>query len=170
MPLAGVIVFASLTLACARQPQTVPLVEYTDPDAGFAIRYPQGWTKTTAGSEIRFAPADAQTDGEFVSIFTVPASGGRSEMEIRRQVYALLPIYGVSGFQQDPRTTPDTLWMKFEVTGSTRGVEWASVGVAAAGSARLQIAVCAKPLQRYRQEQKQCDEIARSFRPGNLNP
>lgn len=168
--LAVAMTLALLTVACTRQPQTPALVEYHDPETGFTIRHPQGWPMTTAGPEARFAPADPQSVGEFVSIFTVPVSREPSEMEIRRQVFGLLPIYGVSGFQQDPRTTPQTLWFKFEVTGSTGGVEWASVGVAAAGKARLQIAVCAKPLRRYREGQKQCDEIIRSFRPGTLSP
>ena len=101
-------------------------------------------------------------------MFTVTSEGGATEASLRRIVFALLPIHGVSGFQQDPRTTADTLWFKFEVTGSSGGVEWASIGVAAAGAARTQVAVCAKPLPAWREGQKQCDEVIRSFQPGSL--
>src|SRR5438552_332267 len=81
----------------------------------------------------------------------------------------LLPVQGVSGFQQDARTTTQALWYKFEVTGTSAGREWASVGVLVSGDVRYHIAVCAKPLQQWRSGQKQCDEVIRTFQPGNLN-
>jgi len=147
-------------------------VEYQDEATGFSLRLPAGWERqTAAGSdEARFVPPEAGSQAEFLSVFTVPSPDGRSESSIRRIVFTLLPIYGVSGFQQDPRTSDEILWFKFEVTGSSGGVEWASVGVAAAGAARTQVAVCAKPLPRWRDGQTQCDLVIRSFRPGPLGP
>jgi hypothetical protein len=121
------------------------------------------------GPEARFVPRGAEPQSpEFISVFTVPSAGPPSEAEIRRQVFTLLPIQGVSGFQQDPRTTADALWYRFELTGSSGSTEWALVGAAAAGRAKMQIAVCAKPLEKWRQGQKQCDEVVRSFVPGDL--
>jgi len=84
-------------------------------------------------------------------------------------VFEVLPVQGVSGFQQDARTTAQALWYKFEVTGTSAGREWASVGVLVSGDVRYHIAVCAKPLQQWRSGQKQCDEVIRTFQPGNLN-
>lgn len=114
-------------------------------------------------------PGSPEGSAEFISIFSVKAPSGNTEPEIRRQVFALLPIHGVSGFQQDARTTADVLWFRFEVTGSSGGTEWASVGVVAAGKTRMQVAVCAKPLRQWRQGQRQCDDVIRSFRPGDLS-
>lgn len=102
-------------------------------------------------------------------MFTLPSAEKLSEPGIRRQVFTLLPVQGVSGFQRDGRTTAETLWYKFEVTGSTEGTEWASVGVVTAGPARFHVAVCAKPLTQWRDGQKQCDEVIRTFRPGALD-
>ncbi|MDQ7844316.1 MAG: hypothetical protein QN141_04725 [Armatimonadota bacterium] len=158
-----------MAAGCSRP--TPAFVEYQDDAAGFSLRLPAGWVRRTAGpGEARFTPPEADTGAEFLSVFTVPSPDGRSESSIRRIVFSLLPIYGVSGFQQDPRTSDEILWFKFEVTGSSDGVEWASVGVAAAGAARTQVAVCAKPLPRWRDGQKECDNAIRSFRPGPLGP
>jgi len=164
--------FAIVLLAgCARAPAPAALVSYRDDRLGFAILRPQGWQRAagTPESEVRFVPPGGAPEGaEFITVVTVPTPGGPSELEIRRQVFSLLAIHGVSGFQQDPRTTADVLWYKFEVTGTAAGTEWASVGVAAAGRARMQIAVCATPLPRWRQGQKACDQVVRSFTPGDL--
>lgn len=119
---------------------------------------------------MRFVPRGAEAQSaEFISVFTVPAeSSPPSEMEIRRRVFSLLPVYGVSGFQRDPRTTAEVLWYRFELTGSSGSTEWALVGAAASGAARMQLAVCAKPLDAWRHGQAQCDQVVRSFVPGDL--
>lgn len=166
------LVVPALVAGCSRPPAAPAFVDYRDEAAGFALRLPTGWERDPAGTpdEVRFLPRPATggTAAEFLSVFTVPSEGGATEASLRRIVFALLAIHGVSGFQQDPRTTPDALWFKFEVTGSTAGVEWASIGVAVGGASRTQVAICAKPLPAWREGQKQCDEVIRSFRPGPL--
>jgi len=169
--LAAILPLILFLAACSRPPAPPALTEYRDESAGFSIRHPQGWQRApgVADAEVRFVPPGSpEGAAEFISVFSVKSANANSEPEIRRQVFALLPIHGVSGFQQDARTTADILWFRFEVTGSTGGTEWASVGVVAAGKARMQVAVCAKPLPQWRQGQRQCDEVIRSFRPGDL--
>lgn len=162
-----------LAAACARSTPAA-LVEYRDGSSGFVVRYPQGWTPVAdrGRSATWFVPSNRTTtpgeSPEFIVVFTVPAGEKLSEPEIRRQVFTRLPVQGVSGFQRDGRTTAETLWYKFEVTGSTEGTEWASVGVVASGPARFHVAVCAKPLPQWREGQKQCDEVIRTFQPGGL--
>ncbi|HET6947246.1 MAG TPA: hypothetical protein VFJ45_05470 [bacterium] len=161
-----------LAAGCSRPPAAPAFVDYSDEQTGFAIRHPAGWVRDAAGApgEQRFVPPQSRAGvpAEFIIVFTVPSEGGATEASLRRIVFALLPIHGVSGFQQDPRTTADTLWFKFEVTGSSGGVEWASIGVAVGGASRTQVAICAKPLPAWREGQKQCDEVIRSFQPGSL--
>ncbi|HXF83013.1 MAG TPA: hypothetical protein VNN19_09710 [bacterium] len=161
------ILIVTFAAACSRPPAPA-LVEYRDEQHGFALRHPAPWRRdpAAAAGEVRFVPpGEVRSPGEFISVFTVPADGPPTEAVLRRVVFGLLPIHGVSGFQQDPRTTPRALWHKFEVAGTTSGVEWASVGVAVGTAERTQVAICAKPLAAWREGQKVCDEIIRSFRP-----
>lgn len=171
---ATILIFAtSLVTGCGRTAGP-PLVEYRDKPSGFIVQYPSGWAKAdTDGSVVRFVPPEAAgaagDAAEFVAVFTFPATQKLTDPEIRRQVFTLLPVHGVSGLQQDPRTTAETLWYKFEVTGTSGGVEWAAVGIVASSSARFHVAACAKPLPKWRAGQKQCDEVIRTFQPGNLS-
>jgi hypothetical protein len=169
-----VLVAAAVAGGCRGSPAAPSFTDYTDEATGFAIRLPGEWAAASlpaGGPEIRFVPRGAEPQSpEFISVFTVPSESAPSEQAIRRQVFSLLPIHGVSGFQQDPKTTPEVLWYRFELTGSSGSTEWALVGVAAAGKGRMQIAVCAKPLASWRQGQAQCDEVVRSFTPGDLAP
>jgi hypothetical protein len=157
---------------CQKPTAAPPFTDYRDARTGFSIRIPGEWAETplpAGGPEVRFVPrGKGPQSAEFISVFTMPTEGPPSELEIRRQVFGLLPIHGVSGFQQDPRTTADILWYRFELTGSSGSTEWALVGLAAAGRARMQIAVCAKPLESWRQGQTECDGVVRSFVPGDL--
>lgn len=164
--MAGLIAVAG----CSRRPGPPALAEYRDEQHGFALRLPEGWQRAegTADFEARWLPPGAAAGAEFITVLSLASPDGATEMAIRRLVFGALPIHGVSGFQQDPRTTADVLWYKFEVTGSSDRTEWASVGVAAAGRARTQIAACAKPLPQWREGQRQCDEVIRSFQPGDL--
>lgn len=151
------------------------LLEFTDARTGFIVRHPQQWARVEAddGTVVRFVPpglaARAAEAAEFIAVFTTPSARKLTDPEIRRTVFTLLPVHGVSGFLQDARTTPAVLWYRFEVTGSTAGTEWASVGVVTAGARRAHVAVCAKPLDQWRTGQQQCDEVVRTFQPGNLN-
>lgn len=171
-----IIVIAAVVLAggCSRPPAAPAFVDYRDEETGFIVRHPGGWVRDPMSGprEVRFVPAGAEgrPPAEFVSIFTIPAEGSPNESTLRRTVFNLLPIHGVSGFQQDPRTTTEVLWFKFDVTGSSNGVEWASTGVATADSSRTQVAICAKPLPAWRQGQRQCDEVIRSFQPAPTGP
>jgi hypothetical protein len=166
------LVAAIIAGGCRAAPSAPSFTEHRDQRTGFTIRVPEGWTEASlpvGGPEVRFVPrGEGAQSAEFISVFTVPSEGPPSESDIRRQVFGLLPVHGVSGFQQDPRTTAEVLWYRFELTGSSGSTEWALVGLAAAGRARMQIAVCAKPLASWRQGQTQCDEVVRSFVPGDL--
>jgi hypothetical protein len=168
LSLAVAILIVTFAAACSRPPAPA-LVEYRDARHGFALRRPAQWQHDPGAmaGEVRFVPPGApRSPGEFISVFTLPAAGPPTEAALRRAVFGLLPIHGVSGFQQDPRTTPQALWHKFEVTGTTDGVEWASVGVVVGTRERTQIAICATPLTAWREGQKVCDEVIRSFRTG----
>lgn len=169
-----VLVLAVTAIAggCRNSPAAPSFTDYQDERTGFSIRLPGDWNAATlpaGGPEVRFVPRGAEPQSaEFISVFTVPSDGTPSEQAIRRQVFSLLPIHGVSGFQQDQKTTPEVLWYRFELTGSSGSAEWALVGLAAAGRSRMQIVVCAKPLDAWRQGQAQCDQVVRSFTPGDL--
>lgn len=163
-------VAAVLATACGRP--APPLVEYRDPDGAFAVRHPAGWTSVRSGDRWRTGPPPAggiANPAEFVLVVTRPAEGQLDDPAIRQVVFELLPIHGVSGFQQDGRTTPAVRWYKFEVTGAAGEQEWASVGAVASGAARYYVVVCAKPLAKWRDGQRQCDEVIRSFQPGDFN-
>jgi hypothetical protein len=167
------LVLALFASGC-QQRATSRFEEVQDPRFGFTIQRPAGWARVEEGGTlVRFVPpadADRSTSApEFVLVQTSPAEGVLDDADMRRAVFALLSVHGVSGFQQDSRTTPDVLWYKFEVTGATEGTEWASVGIVASGQRRYHVVVCAKPLERWRDGQKQCDEVIRSFQPGTLN-
>lgn len=169
-----VISLALSATGCARAPSAPALAEYRDEQYGFVIRHPSEWQRASRGQgaalwvvppELAGQPEEA---AEFIAVFTESLQRRPDDAEIRRVVFSVLSVHGVSGFRQDTRTTAQTLWYKFEVTGTSNGTEWASVGVVTAGSARAHVAVCAKPLDRWREGQKQCDEVIRSFQPGKL--
>jgi hypothetical protein len=162
-----------IVVSACQQRASIRFEEVQDPRFGFTVKNPVGWVRVEESETlVRFVPrADAErstSSPEFVLVQTSPAEGILTDGDMRRAVFALLSVHGVSGFQQDARTSPDILWYKFEVTGATDGIEWASVGVVASGARRYHIAVCAKPLERWRDGQKQCDEVIRSFQPGDL--
>jgi len=152
-----------------------PLIERRDDHDGFTIRHPAGWIGFRKEQEGMLWLIPPGTDrvppdvAEFILVVTRPSPGRLDDPAIRRAVFDVLPIHGVSGFQQDPRTTGRVLWYKFEVTGSSGGQEWASVGTVAAGQARYHVVVCAAPLARWRDEQTLCDQVVRTFQPGDLN-
>lgn len=167
-----ILLLLSLVSGCGQRAST-RLEQAQDSRFGFTIKRPAGWVRVEESQTIvRFVPPSfaeqPTTAPEFVLVQTSPSEGVLNDGDIRRAVFSLLSVHGVSGFQQDPRTSPDVLWYKFEVTGATEGTEWASVGVVTSGPQRYQIAVCAKPLERWRDGQKQCDEVIRSFQPGTL--
>jgi predicted Zn-dependent protease len=156
-----------IVAACTRPP--APLTEFHDPEYGFTVRYPPGWVPIRRAEAVWFVPPDhAPEEGEFILVVTRSADAQLDDAAIRRAVFEQLSIHGVSGFQQDTRTTQRVRWYKFEVTGSSGGPEWASVGAVSAGDARYHLVVCAKPLAQWRGGQKQCDEVVRTFQPSPL--
>jgi hypothetical protein len=156
--------------ACGR-PAPSPLVELQDDQFGFTVRYPRAWTQVRRVDAVWFVPQGAvqvPDVAEFITVITGSPGTQLNDSAIRRTVFELLPIHGVSGFQQDSRTNSQAVWYKFEVTGTSGGQEWASVGVLVTGAARYRMVACAKPLRTWRDGQRQCDEVVRAFQPGNL--
>lgn len=150
---------------------------YTHPQLGFSIAYPRGWEVVERSEEGRvwFVPPGLVGEGEvphletasFLAVFTLDVPGPVSDDEARRLGLSLLPIHGVSGFRRF-RNDGGVAWHRFEVTGASRGGEWASVGLLVSGRERVRYVVCARPLGEWRQAQKSCDEILTTFRPGPL--
>ena len=106
---------------------------------------------------------------EFIVVMTRADPGPLPEHEVRRLAMTLLPMHGVSGFQRTEASTELVVSYRFELTGSTRGREWASVGVLITGPQRLHYLVCAAPLAEWRTRQRLCDQVLRSFKPGDLS-
>ncbi len=158
---------------CARPPA---YVTFTSEAQGFTLRYPSGWQVVRGERDERvwFLPPGAPkgdaphlTSGEFLLVFTIAQPGPLGDDEARRVGLRLLPIHGVSGFRRF-REAGGAQWHRFEVTGTSQGSEWASVGLLVTGPSALRYVVCAKPLERWRDGQKQCDEILTTFSPGRL--
>ncbi len=159
---------------CARPPA---YSTYTSEERKFSVTYPQGWEiiRSAGDERVWFVPAGAAAgrdtphlaSPEFLLVFTVTMPGPLGDDEARRVGLTLLPIHGVSGFRRF-KEEGGAVWHRFEVTGASQGTEWASVGVLVTGTAAFQYVVCAKPLDHWRQGQKQCDEILKTFRPGTL--
>jgi hypothetical protein len=150
---------------------------YTSERHGFTVKRPAGWrlVETDDGRRTWFLPAPVPADQtpegsatEFVAVMTRPEAGPLPESEVRRLAMSLLAMHGVSGFQRTPAGTDAEVWYQFELTGSTRGAEWASLGLLVTGPARMVYLVCASPLATWRERQKACEEIIRSFVPGDL--
>ncbi len=170
---AGLGILALIETACGR-PLPPALVEYRDARSGFVLYYPTGWTRTgdEAGTVVRFVPPALsrrpEAASEFILVVTMPSAGRLDEAGIRRTVFTLLPVYGVSEFQQDLKAGTNVVRYRFEVTGTSDDVEWASLGIIVAGDARFHVLVCAKPLTQWRVGQQQCGQVLAGFQAGNL--
>jgi hypothetical protein len=165
-----------LMLAGCTRSAPLPLETYSSERYGFSLSVPTGWQRveTDQGRRTWFLPRplpDGQTpEGqatEFIVVMAEERPGPLSEGEIRRLAMTLLPMHGVSGFQRTDQTTDTMAWYRFELTGSTAGAEWASMGFLVSGKAQIRYLVCAAPLPRWREQQKLCDQILRSFKPGD---
>jgi len=167
-----VVAFAVVISACGRTAEPA-LVDYRDPRTGFFVRYPAGWIQTgePRGIGLRFVPPAFATapDGapEFILVLTRPSETRLDEAARRQAVFALLPVHGVAAFQREGRSTATTIWDRFEVTGASGSVEWASLGVVVAGDTGYYLVVCAKPLSEWRTGQKQCAKVIADFEPGS---
>lgn len=167
-----------IAAGCGRTARTDVVQRYASDRHGFSLERPDAWhtVETDDGRRIWFLPNPAPpgetpeaTATEFIVIMTRPEQGPLPENEVRRLAMSLLPMHGVSGFQRTDASTDQVAWYRFELTGSTRGREWASVGVLITGPQRLHYVVCAAPLNEWRDRQKLCDRVLRSFTPGDLS-
>ncbi|MDR7544597.1 MAG: hypothetical protein QN120_10180 [Armatimonadota bacterium] len=170
------VLVAVLAVGCGRAaPET--LEPYVSEDHGFTVARPSGWhrAETDGGRRVWFLPrppatGDPETEAtEFIVVMTLAQPGPLPEIEVRRLAMTLLPMHGVSGFVRTPASTDQVAWYRFELTGSTRGSEWASLGLLVSGPRRLHYVVCAGPLVTWREGQKRCDDVLKSFRPGDLS-
>ncbi len=162
-------------MGCGRPPALEP---YTSQAYGFTILRPSSWqyAESEAGRRVWFLPAALPTGAtpetgatEFIVVMSREDPGPLPESDVRRLAMSLLLMHGVSGFQRTPASTDTIVWYRFELTGSTRSSEWASLGLLVTGPKRLHYVVCAGPLPTWRERQKLCDEVLRSFKPGNLS-
>jgi hypothetical protein len=162
---------------CARS-EPLTLTTYASERHGFSISAPGRWERTESDSGRRTwfvprpIPQGQVPEGqatEFIVVMAEERPGPLSEPEIRRLAMTLLPMHGVSGFQRTDQSTEIAAWYRFELTGSTAGTEWASMGFLVSGPAQIRYLVCAAPLPRWREQQKLCDEVLRSFKPGDLS-
>jgi hypothetical protein len=166
-----------LFAGCGR-PASISLESYTSEPHGFTIARPSTWQRveTEEGRRVWFLPTplpegavpEAQAT-EFIVVMTRTEPGPLPEPDVRRLALSLLPMHGVSGFQRTPAGTDTVVWYRFELTGSTRGIEWASLGLLITGPKRLHYVVCAGPLPTWRERQKLCDDVLESFKPGDLS-
>jgi hypothetical protein len=171
-----VLILLSAISGCARdRPQ--PLATYTSGAHGFTVARPAAWERaeTDDGRRVWFLPATPPAgedpEGhatEFVVVMTLEEPGPLPEAHVRQMALTLLPMHGVSGFVRTPESTEEVVWYRFELTGSTRGIEWASLGLLVTGPSRLHYAVCASPLATFRERQRICADVLRSFKPGDL--
>lgn len=172
------VVAAVIAAGCARGARTDTLQRYTSDRHGFTIEHPQSWrpVETDEGRRIWFLPTPPpqgetpETSAtEFIVVMARAEPGPLPENDVRRLAMSLLPMHGVSGFQRTDASTSQVAWYRFELTGSTRGREWASVGILVTGAQRLLYTVCAAPLAEWRDRQKVCDRVLHSFSPGDLS-
>lgn len=155
-----------LLVACARVPV---LAEYRNESLGFTLRHPHGWSVLTSpdGEWVQIVPAqgagtqpDALRYAEFVSIRAVPATQP-GEDDLRSIAFSHLPFHGVAKFQRHA-APGDIARYRFEGTGTSAVGQWAAVGLLVVGEGRLLHIVCAKPIERWRDGQRKCDDVVAS--------
>jgi hypothetical protein len=171
------LVLALILIAGCSRSRPQPLEPYSSGTHGFTVSRPASWQRveTEDGGRTWFVPAlppqgeTPETQAtEFIVVMTRDEPGPLAESDVRRLAMTLLPMHGVSGFQRTPASNEQTVWYRFELTGSTRGTEWASLGLLITGPRRLQYLVCAGPLETWRERQRLCDDVLKAFQPGDL--
>lgn len=163
----GTILAAVALNACG--PRPVALVDYANESIGVTLKHPEGWKPLTAadGNWVLVVPdggaagqPDASRHAEFVSVRVAPGEPPSSDDALRREAFTQLPFHGVAKFQRAPG---DGVRYRFEGTGTAAAAQWAGVGVLVVEPARLVHIVCAKPVDRWREGQKQCDDVIESI-------
>jgi hypothetical protein len=155
--------------ACARGP--APLVEYRNESIGVALRHPRGWAVLASPNSdwVQIVPpqgSGSQPDplrySEFVSIRRVGTEQETAEQEsedqLRGVAFSHLPFHGVAKFQREGGPG-DGARYRFEGTGTSAAGQWAAVGLLIVRSQQVVHIVCAKPIDRWREGQKECDDI-----------
>lgn len=164
----GVLVLLAAA-ACSRGP--VSLVRYEDPVLRVVVEHPQGWQVLRSGDGrwIQVVPAprgpepDALQYTEFLSVRVVPGRPPTGDDGLRQEAFSLLPFHGVAKFQRQEGSDPPRY--RFEGTGSAMTGQWAAVGVLWVQQDRLIHVVCAKPLDRWREGQRDCDRMVDRVQP-----
>jgi hypothetical protein len=160
---------SALLVGCARGP--APPVRYEDPLLRVAVEHPPGWEVLRSGDGrwLQVVPArqgpepDAAQYTEFLSVRVVPGRPPGHEDALRQEAFSLLPFHGVAKFQREEGSDPPRY--RFEGTGTGLTGQWAAVGVLFVERDRLVHVVCAKPLDRWRQEQRECDRLVDQVQP-----
>ncbi len=155
-------------LACQSPP--APLVEYRNAELGITLRHPRGWEALTApeGNWVQIVPSPAGPGpdpfryAEFISV-RVLSDSSSSEEALRQLAFSLLPFHGVAKFQREEVPGPERY--RFEGTGTAAETQWAGIGVLLVEPRRLVHVVCAKPIERWRQGQRECDAVIGSVQP-----
>ncbi|MCS7173946.1 MAG: hypothetical protein N0A24_11365 [Armatimonadetes bacterium] len=162
---------SALMVAClgllACQSPRVQLVEYRNTELGIVLRHPQGWKVLTVpeGNWVQIVPSPAgpRPDpfryAEFISV-RVLSDAAASEEALRQLAFSLLPFHGVAKFQREEGPEPERY--RFEGTGTAAEAQWAGIGLLVVEPARLVHVVCAKPIERWRQGQRECDAVIAS--------
>jgi hypothetical protein len=166
---ATVLLGAALLASCARGP--APLVHYEDPLLRVALEHPQGWhvLRSGDGRWLQVVPSretpepDPLRYTEFLSVRVLPGRPPTHDDALRQEAFSVLPFHGVAKFQREEGADPPRY--RFEGTGSALTGQWAAVGVLFVLPDRLVHAVCAKPLDRWREGQRQCDDLVDRVRP-----
>ncbi|MCS7234474.1 MAG: hypothetical protein RMM30_00580 [Armatimonadota bacterium] len=156
-------VAAALAVGCSRSP--APPVRYEDPLLRVAVEHPHGWEVLRSGDGrwLQVVPRgegpepDALRYTEFLSVRVVPGRPPDQEDALRQEAFSLLPFHGVAKFQREEGTDPPRY--RFEGTGSAMTGQWAAVGLLFVQPDRLVHVVCAKPLDRWREGQRECDRL-----------
>jgi len=157
-----------LALACGGRPPR--LAEYRNERMGVALRHPEGWVILVApeGNWVQIVPPPAGPEpdplryAEFISLRVLQARPSESEDALRSIAFSLLPFHGVAKFQREEVAGVERY--RFEGTGTAVPAQWAATGVLAVTRRGLLHIVCAKPIDRWRTGQRECDEVIRSVR------
>ncbi|MDR7414883.1 MAG: hypothetical protein QN193_03055 [Armatimonadota bacterium] len=160
----SVLLVACLGLLACQSPRT-SLVEYRNAELGIALRHPQGWDVLVApeGNWVQIVPSgagphpDPYRYAEFISVRVLVGQVSSSEEVLRQLAFSLLPFHGVAKFQREEVPGPERY--RFEGTGTAAEAQWAGIGLLVVDPGRVVHVVCAKPVERWRQGQRECDAV-----------
>jgi len=160
----SVLLVACLGLLACQSPRTA-FVEYRNADLGIVLRHPQGWEVLVApeGDWVQIVPSrvgshpDPYRYAEFISVRALGGQVPSSEETLRHLAFSLLPFHGVAKFQREEGPGPERY--RFEGTGTAAETQWAGIGLLVVEPGRVVHVVCAKPIEQWRQGQRECDAV-----------